>query len=359
MHFTLTSNGVILTLLMLSTRSWATTTTSEDFTNQSADCTGGTNRVRILPFTLTFSPTTALTEIQQDVIKELAEDVLHDFFSTKVSQGISVEFVDLIVRNHALVRRRQLQDDDTAVLQVEGGIASFRGGEPQLDEVNAWASQALEGSLLEILQEEAELTSVKSVVFTSLTATPTQSPITSPASDGIPNLESTRSSATRSSTLVSSVVVGVVLVSLVILLAALWVRRRRRGVKGADVGDESAGGKGLPLVTTDIAEESDEDDTLKAEGRYLIAVDDTKSLDSGGQFLITVENTNTLEKRRNVQSSESIAGSVSSTASASTNPTVVPHQGSADIKKGPGAHGLLCALQVVDNACICHVSRNK
>ncbi|KAI2506502.1 hypothetical protein MHU86_7912 [Fragilaria crotonensis] len=363
MQLTLTSKCVILALLTLSTSCWATTSL-EEYTDQSADSSGGGSRVRIPPFTLTFSPTSALTGTQQHVIKLLAEDALLDFFITQVSQGTTVDFVSLVVRNQALVRRRQLQDSNaTAVLPVAGGIASFHGGEPSVDEVNAWTSQALEGNLLELLHEETVLTTVDSIVFTSLTVPPTLSPSSNTV--GVSSLENPQANPPNSSAIAASIVGGMVFVSLVILVALFMRRRQQRGVKEDavvdEVDDDAAAGKSLPLVTTDIAEESDEDVTPKAGDQYRIAADDTRSLASGGEFLITVENPNTPDTGRNVQRSQSDAASVSpSTASVSTDGTVVAQQEEpADVKKASGGAGFLCALQVIDNACICHVSKNK
>lgn len=220
MHLTLEYKCMILTLLTLTTGCCATTNSSWNFTNESTDCAraGVTHRVRIPPFILAFYPTTDLTETQHDVIRESAEEVLLDFFSTKFNDCATVDFVSLLIkRNHTIFRRRQPLDNNTAVLSFSGGTARFRGGVPARGEVNAWASQALEGFLLAMLQEKSELTTVESIVFRSLTAPPTPSPSTPQVIESVSNFESTPNNPTFTLVFAAAVIGGFALVSLVLL----------------------------------------------------------------------------------------------------------------------------------------------
>ena len=259
MQLAMSSKCMMLSMLTLSTSSWAATTTGY-FTNDSQDGTGAPYRVIIPPFTLTFSPAGELTATQGDLIEELAEDVLHDYLPTKVDQGVTVDYVDLIINNHALIRRRQLQDDGTAVLQVAGGVASFRGGEPPLEQVNEWVSEALGGKLLEILQSETDLNAVEKIEFNSLSAPPTPSPAATQVADDISRVQSNESSPTQSFAFVASVVGGVAFVSLVVL-AALSMGRGRSRATVEPIG-ESDSKRAVPVgcIDNDIIGDDDDDD---------------------------------------------------------------------------------------------------
>ena len=267
MQLNMSAKYVVLSMLTLSS-SWA----AEDgyLTNESEDSAGAPHRVRIPPFTLTFSPSSGFTDTQEDLIEELAEDVLHDFFPTKVGAGVTVDYVDLIINNRALIRKlRRLQQNGTQVLQIAGGIASFRGGEPTLDEVNAWVSEALQENLLELLQEETDMNTVDSIVFNSLTTAPTAAPR---AFDGVAVSDNSSQDSPRSSafSLVASVVGGAAFVCLVVL-AALSRRRRHGATVEPIVADKSTAKKDFQVtpdaVHDDLAatgcDESDEDETLE------------------------------------------------------------------------------------------------
>ncbi|KAI2506501.1 hypothetical protein MHU86_7911 [Fragilaria crotonensis] len=276
---------IMLSMLTLSTRSWsaAAATTNNDteyVTNDSQDGTGAPYRVIIPPFTLTLTPASALTTTQGDLIEELAEDVLHDYLPTKLDQGVTVDYVDLIVSNHGRVRWRHLQQDDSsAVLEVSGGVASFRGGKPPLEEVNEWVSQALEGNLLEILQAETDLNTVEKIEFNSLSAPPTPSPAAAapPGSgssqggtDDISRVQTTETNPTHSFAFVAAIVGGVAIISLVIL-AAIAVGGRRRSATVEPIGEGGAKRRVTPAggIDDDITGDGEEDDDDSEEGDTL------------------------------------------------------------------------------------------
>lgn len=66
------------------------------------------------------------------------------------------------------------------MVSIAGGLASFRGGEPSVDELNEWTKEALEAPLVEYLQEETDLNYITSSRFTSLTPAPTAAPTEAP-----------------------------------------------------------------------------------------------------------------------------------------------------------------------------------
>ena len=337
--------SMALSVLALSS-TWA----SEVYlTDESEDSAGAPHRIKIPPFTLTFYPANGLMATQGDLVEELAEDALRYFFPTKLGEGVTVDYVDLTIHSHTLTRR-QLQDNATEVLQIAGGIASFRGGEPTLDEVNAWVSEALEGDLLELLREEADLNTLEGIVFDSLTSAPTPAP----AAFTISTSNSTQSNSTQTAGVVASVVAGIAFFA-VVILATLWMRRRRRReyVDFIDDGSDAAV-KGLPPCITDVAAESDEENTPETD------------VDSGPKVVITVQTVGqnlpedgdavTLPSDQHLVKSddteESISHSLSTLSTHATQIQPAPQQGE------PGS-GLLCALQVIDGACLCHVSTKK
>jgi hypothetical protein len=249
----------------------------EYITNESDDVGGAPHRVNIPPFTLTIFPTSGFSRDQEDLVVDMADEVLHDLFPTKVAVGVQVDYVSLrsVVRDNTLDRRR-LQEDETTVLQISGGIASFRGGQPRVDEVNAWVSEALEGPLLEILQEETELNEIQSIVFTSLTPAPTPSPSSQSNSVGIAS-ESNVQADDNDTIKIAGGVVGVMAVASIALLALLTMSRQKRATALEPVARGSVK-KVLPTVDGDGADDSDDEESLETNQNRAFADDDSVSV---------------------------------------------------------------------------------
>jgi hypothetical protein len=257
----------------------------EFLTNDSEDSTGRStpHRVRIPAFTLTFfpMPVATLTTTQASMIEELAEDILHNYFPTKVSHGITVDYVDLLLsdnwRRSDRHNRRHLKSntaDHTAVLKVSGGLASFRGGAPTVDEVNAWVSEALQGQLLELLQQETELNDVDSIVFTSLTPAPTPSPSQEQAISASTSGQMDQP-VTNHSFAVAGGIVGLVALASVTLVALLSWRRRSHRRRSAPVepilvpmsDGATSKSKAVPTARADASDDqSEEEDDNESRG---------------------------------------------------------------------------------------------
>ena len=338
---------MVLSLLALSS---SLATTDEYITDESEDSVGAPHRVKIPPFTLTFSPTNGLTATQADAVEELAEDALRDLFPSKVGEGVTIAYVDLIIRNGA--RMRRLQENGTEVLQIAGGIVIFRGGEPTLDEVNAWVGEALEGNLLELVHEETDLDTVTSITFNFLTPAPTPAP---QVISGLAMTDATKSDPTNSVVLAMASVVGGIAFIALMVVATFLMRRRRRRSPYVDLIDDGGASivKSLPPGVTDVVEEPDEERSLKA-GENLPQVKITATTQERVPKLPKFDDDDTLKTDQHLLKCDDTAESVS--PSLSTLSTNAPHlrQGGS----GPGT-GFLCAFQIIEGSCLCHVSRKK
>jgi hypothetical protein len=129
--------------------------------------------------------------------------------------------------------------------------------------VNAWVSEALQGQLLELLQQETELNDVDSIVFTSLTPAPTPSPSQEQAISASTSGQ-TDQSVTNHSFAVAGGIVGLVALASMTLVAFLSWRRRSHRRRSAPVEpilvpiSDGATSKSKALPTAGAADASDD-----------------------------------------------------------------------------------------------------
>ena len=252
----------LLSILML--QLWSIGASSDEYlTNESEDNNqGAPHRVKIPPFSLTLYPEMTVTSFHRGLIEELADDVLQEFLPTKLDNGITLDYVDLII-DDLEKRSRRLRNNDKTVLQINGGIASFRGGEPTVDQVNSWVKEALEENLLGLLQEETDLNAVEVIEFTSLTPAPTSAPTTNTLKviDGVQSLQTPPGNSSTSFSFIAIIVGSVAGVCLIILGLFVTLSSRRRQASIQPIGDRgSESVKQTPSGVTDGADDSDDDD---------------------------------------------------------------------------------------------------
>jgi hypothetical protein len=143
------------------------------FTNESEDSTAP-RRVIIPSFTLTIYPTHNFARKEEDIVMDAANDALNSYIPIQLPDNIVLDYAGFT--RDSFSRARTLWESNTTTLEVSGGVASFHGGEPAAVDVNRWTSEAMEGVLLDTLQQETELSYVESIIFYSMTSAPTPAP---------------------------------------------------------------------------------------------------------------------------------------------------------------------------------------
>jgi hypothetical protein len=260
------SRRLFLSLLLLLLLASSATAYDKYITNESEDGDAPA-RVNIPAFTLTLSPTFgSFSSVQEDLLEDAADVVLQEYISTQVPDGVALDFVSLINVVQDNADRRKLQQE-TSVMEIGGGLASFRGGEtPSVDDVNKWVSAALEGPLLETLQGETEFNYVESILFTSLSPAPTPAPSVQPILfGGIQDGTQIQASEDSSGKIAASVV-GALAIAGVLAAALLMVRRRKQLSRGVATKLSPT----AVVVEADDASSSDEEESMQTNQNHRI-----------------------------------------------------------------------------------------